>query len=75
MFQVTIEEASERLAQLIEQVNQGEEVVLIKDEQPVARLVPVSPASPIRPGFGSARGLIWMADDFDAPLVDLAEYQ
>ena len=27
-----------------------------------------------RPRFGSARGLIKMADDFDEPLEDFAEY-
>jgi len=26
------------------------------------------------PKFGSAKGKIWMADDFDAPLEDFAEY-
>ena len=27
-----------------------------------------------RPQFGSAAGQIWMAEDFDAPLEDFAEY-
>jgi hypothetical protein len=35
------------------------------------QLVPVLP-SERRPQFGSAKGLIVMADDFDAPLADLA---
>ena len=37
-------------------------------------LVPVpSPAHP-RPKFGSARGRVHMAPDFDAPLDDFADY-
>ena len=28
-----------------------------------------------RPQFGSARGLIKLADDFDAPLADFQEYR
>ena len=27
-----------------------------------------------RPVFGSGRGKMWIADDFDAPLEDLREY-
>lgn len=35
--------------------------------------IPVASTKP-RPKFGSARGLIKMADDFDAPLADFDEY-
>jgi len=31
-------------------------------------------AVPRRPQFGSAKGKIWMADDFDAPLEEFKEY-
>ena len=34
-----------------------------------------SEEKPVRvPGFGCAKGKIWMADDFDAPLEDFKDY-
>jgi len=46
----------------------GETVIITKDGLQV-QLVPVS-SSTHRPTFGSVRGQIEMADDFDAPLAD-----
>ncbi|MFL6228444.1 MAG: type II toxin-antitoxin system Phd/YefM family antitoxin [Pyrinomonadaceae bacterium] len=71
MHQVDVEEAKTHLTDLIDAAVGGEEVVIAKDERHVVRLVP-GPTSRPRPQFGSARGLISMADDFDAPLEDFA---
>jgi antitoxin (DNA-binding transcriptional repressor) of toxin-antitoxin stability system len=73
MQQVDIEEAKTSLPALIDAAVKGEEIVIAKDEEHVVRLVPVSRAKP-RPRFGSAEGLITMADDFDEPLDDFEEY-
>jgi antitoxin (DNA-binding transcriptional repressor) of toxin-antitoxin stability system len=73
MHQVTIEEAKTNLPDLIDAAVNGEEVVIAKDEERLVKLVPV-PYSKSRPRFGSARGLITMAEDFDAPLEDFEEY-
>jgi antitoxin (DNA-binding transcriptional repressor) of toxin-antitoxin stability system len=73
MQQVNVEDAKSNLPDLIDAAVNGEEVVIAKDEQHVVKLVPVSRAKP-RPQFGSAEGLISMADDFDEPLADFAEY-
>jgi len=77
MPQVTLEEAAAHLPRLVEQINEnGEDVVIMQGSKPVAKLVPLPslPERP-RPQFGSAKGLIlYMADDFDAPLDDFAEY-
>ena len=70
---VDIEKAKASLSDLLDAVVSGEEVVLLRDERPIARLVPIT-QSEHRPQFGSARGLVTMADDFDAPLEDFAEY-
>jgi len=52
---------------------QGKEVFIVKDTSQMVQLVPVEP--PIRHAqFGSAKGLIELAADFDAPLDDLDEY-
>ena len=73
MQQVNIEEAASHLPDLIDAAVNGEEVVIAKDDQHVVKLVPVAWAK-ARPQFGSAKGLITMADDFDEPLEDFAEY-
>lgn len=73
MQQVNIEDAKTQLPDLIDAAVNGEEVVIAKDEQHVVRLVPVGREKP-RPQFGSAKGLITMSDDFDAPLEDFEEY-
>ena len=73
MREVTIEEALQRLLDLVEAAVNGETVVILKDDQPLAQLVPMT--TPRRtPQFGSARGGVAMADDFDAPLADFADY-
>jgi len=73
MHQINVEEAKSSLPELIDAAINGEEVVIAKDAEHVVRLVPVSRAKP-RPQFGSAKGLILIADDFDEPLEDFAEY-
>lgn len=73
MQQFKLEEAKLRLLDLIEAAVRGEEIFILTEDQPVVRLVPVDP-SPRRPQFGSAAGLITIADDFDAPLEEFSEY-
>ena len=73
MHHINIDEAKTNLPDLIDAAINGEEVVIAKDDQHVVKLVPISQAKP-RPQFGSAKGLISISDDFDAPLEDFAEY-
>ncbi len=73
MVQVQLEEAKFKLPDLISAAIAGEEVFIIHDENQKVRLVPFSSSKPI-PQFGSARGMIQMEDDFDAPLDDFREY-
>ena len=55
------------LSRLLERVRAGDEVVIAKNGEPVARLVPVVRArQPRKPG--SMKGRIRVAADFDAPL-------
>jgi antitoxin (DNA-binding transcriptional repressor) of toxin-antitoxin stability system len=70
MHTVTVDEAKDRLPELIDEVLRGGQVVILKGRDPAIQLVPLT-----RPGFGSLKGQIVMADDFDAPLTDLfSEY-
>ncbi|MFO3797179.1 MAG: type II toxin-antitoxin system Phd/YefM family antitoxin [Anaerolineales bacterium] len=72
MLQVNLEEAKGRLLELIDAVLKGETVLIIKDLQEAVQLVPAVPVA--RRQFGSAKGLIVMADNFDAPLPDFNAY-
>ncbi|MFT5431990.1 MAG: prevent-host-death family protein [Myxococcota bacterium] len=75
MIEVNIHEAKTQLSRLIRAVLDGEEVVISKRNQPVARLVAMEKPAISRPlGWGGADGM-WMADDFDAPLDDFADYR
>lgn len=65
--------AQTRLSELVRRAARGEDVILSEDGEPVAKIIPISRARGPRE-FGSARGLIHMADDFDAPLEDFEEY-
>ncbi|WP_414545469.1 MULTISPECIES: type II toxin-antitoxin system Phd/YefM family antitoxin [Nostocaceae] len=73
MTQITVTEASQKLPELIEAALCGEEIIIIKENQPVVKLTPVVPVKR-RPKFGSAKGLITISDDFDKPLEDFKEY-
>lgn len=72
MPSVTLDEAQTHLVELVEAALDGELVVITKDGQHI-QLVPV-PQPTQRPQFGSARGQVWLADDFDAPLADFDAY-
>jgi len=65
---VNMHEAKTTLSQLVEQVENGEDVVLARAGTPVARLVALPRAAPRRLGAWSGR--VRMTDDFDAPLPD-----
>lgn len=63
-----VHEAKTNLSRLLQQVADGEEVIIAKAGEPVARLVPVPKKGQRELGF--AKGQVWIADDFDAPLPD-----
>ena len=73
MSNVRLDEAQQRLPELIEEVANGGDVVISRGDGAAFRLVPVVQHRP-RPVFGSARGLITMRDDFDAPLEGFEPY-
>jgi hypothetical protein len=51
------------------------EVILLLERQPVGREADAGPIQGLRAGRGGAKGLIFMSEDFDAPLPGLADYQ
>ena len=73
MQQVTLDEAKTHLVDLIEAAVAGEQVFITRDEGITVQLVPHIVKRRKRQ-FGSAKGLIAMAPDFDAPLDEFKEY-
>ena len=73
MYHVTLDDAKVRLADLVSAAANGEAGYIVAGGEQVVQLVPVKPAAP-RPRFGSAAGLITMADGFESPLPDFREY-
>lgn len=65
MKQVNIHEAKTHFSALISEAQNGEEIVIARAGQPVARLVPVAPLA-AKGRLGWAEGeKYWIADDFD----------
>lgn len=67
--QVNIHEAKTHFSKLLARVKAGEEIIIAKAGQPIARLVPVA-QRPAQRVPGSAQGRVSLAPDFDAPLPD-----
>jgi len=66
--------AKTHFAALLEKAQQGTVFIVTKRGHPVAQLGPTERHG-VRPLFGSAKGRVRLAADFDAPLVDMAEYE
>jgi antitoxin (DNA-binding transcriptional repressor) of toxin-antitoxin stability system len=74
MRTLPVEQAEGHLAEIIETLTPGEEVVLTGNGQPLAKLVKTARTSwPCK--AGSAKGkILYIAPDFDAPLEEFKEY-
>ena len=73
MHTIAVEEAGSQFIALVKEAIAGEEVIITQDNKPVIQLVYLMDATPI-PKFGSAKGLIVIADDFEEPLDDFKDY-
>lgn len=70
MKAVNIHEAKTSLSALIAAAEAGEEVIISRANKPVVRLVPVQ-AKPARRVFGLHKdNVLFISEDFDAPLPD-----
>ena len=70
MSTITVQDLQRDPTGLLNRVEAGERLLVLRDDRPVAELRPVSvaPAAP-RP-FGLCAGQFTVPDDFDAPLPD-----
>jgi prevent-host-death family protein len=68
MATVNVHEAKTQLSKLLARVRAGEEIIIAKNGQPIARLVRMEP--PAHRLFGADRGRFEVPEDFDAPLSE-----
>lgn len=69
MKAVTMHKAKSQLSQLVADVEAGEEVIILRNTEPVARLVPIAEVLPQRK-FGALAGLVLVPDSFFEQLPD-----
>ena len=67
---VSVDEAQNKLQDLVAQALAGDEVIITERGTPVARLVPVVAHSKKQRVAGLNRGAISTSEDFDEPLPD-----
>jgi len=68
MTVVTIDAAKTDLPELLARVEAGEEIIIARDNTPVAKLVPCQPPARKRRKFGALKGLITIGPEFFEPL-------
>ncbi len=74
MQTIALEDAQAHLAELIEQLQPGQEVIITRDQKPVARLTAASLSKPPRK-LGTLKGtVLHVSSDFDAPLDVFQEF-
>ena len=64
-------EAKTRLSSLVDEAAAGKEIIIAKNGQPMAKLVPFYNRPLRKPG--RLKGKIWISKDFDAPMPDFEE--
>lgn len=72
MQTIPVDEAQRRLSQIIDSLTPGEELVLTRENLPVARIIRESKRP--RPGPGLCKGMITIVADDDEHLKDFAEF-
>jgi prevent-host-death family protein len=70
---VTIEEAQAKLPELIDKIALGEEVIITRNQRPVAQLISLPSAKP-QSVFGSCKGMLTIVAEDDEHLEDFKEY-
>lgn len=71
---VSIEEAQAKLPQLIEQLSEGEQVVITQNQRPVARLLAEEKPQRAPRKAGNCKGMLTIIADDEEHLRDFREY-
>jgi prevent-host-death family protein len=67
---VTIHEAKTHFSKLVRRAEAGEEIVVRRGREPVARIAPLDRKRGGVRGFGSMKGEIWMVSEEEMKKVD-----
>jgi antitoxin (DNA-binding transcriptional repressor) of toxin-antitoxin stability system len=70
---MSIEEVQATLPEIISKLGPGEEVVITRDNQPVAELRSLAGGKP-QPRFGSCKGMLTIVTEDEEHLEDFKEY-
>lgn len=73
MHKVDISQATSSPESLFQTALDGNEVVITQNNEPILKIVRLNQPKKRRQS-GSAKGLIWMSDDFDDMKEELREY-
>ena len=65
-----VHEAKTNLSRLLDRVEKGEEIVIARSGQPVAKLTRIQ-SRPARRNLGRDEGKVWIAENFDEWTEDL----
>ena len=66
---ITIQDAQQKLVEFLRFASKGNEVIILDNNRPLAKLTPIFPTETSRiPGL--SRGKIWMSEDFNEPLPE-----
>ncbi len=71
--QYNLSELQETLSDLLHRMNQGEEVVLINNNLPVAKIVPIPSVMPRKRALGDVPGS-WLSPNFHQTPEEFDEY-
>lgn len=72
MTKVELSKDKPNLSDLLELAISGEEVLITKNDRPVAKISPIENRHPLK--FGSAKNKVSIAENFDETLQDFQEY-
>jgi prevent-host-death family protein len=75
MTEIGFLEAKSKLAELLDRVEQGEQVVITRDGKPVATLVPVAPGHDVEAAREAARRIRELAKDMQLGPFDWDEWK
>jgi prevent-host-death family protein len=74
MSKFSIADAKTHFSKLVQKAMLGEEVIIVKDNKPVLKLVPLDkPKQPRKPGLGKGQ-ILYVAPDFDATPEGFKDY-
>jgi prevent-host-death family protein len=73
MTTVSLAEAQAQLPALLEKVAAGHEIVITRDDTPLALIKPIPKTKP-QPQFGSCKGMLTIVSDDDEHLEHFKEY-